>query len=254
MYRWILAVTMALFAFLAGGCATDLTFPSGSPIKSPYKVQQGIIVSFPDEIDERKFKVRVGGFIDQQNYNIPVGDVYKTETVARLSGVFTQGVTVTSRSIVDTLPPLRTSEEQEADPSTNPRLEAILEELRAKEKGEGKSKRTEAELMEAALRIASEESVSQKNSVYLLTFEDALFGFVDGRMSISYSMKFIDRRTGNVLHAARYSGRSRRFEGAQSSKTNENNLRDLARQAFSGAMLRMMDDIASSAGADISNQ
>lgn len=248
-----LLLMVALFA--ATGCTSNIKFPLGTPYPTPHKIEEGVVVSFPDSIVKRRFSAKVGSFLDQHVYRVSVYDAYRTETVARMNGLFTDGVTLVVHSALQEIQDEQVSgvmsDEQRAaagDESTESRLDQILADLEAKESGDKTVKKRQDELVEEALREAAKETIDQKNSVYLLKFRDALYGMSDGRVAVTFSIRFIDRRTGAILLEKRYKGLSPRFEPGNNQKTNEVRFLALTKQAFSGAMSTMVKDIAEVTG------
>lgn len=248
-HRLLAAIAFAA-AFLLAGCTTAIRFPSGAPYQSPYNSTEGMIIAFPDELPERPLKIKVGGFLDREYYELSVGEAYINETTARLSNIFRGGITVTTHSVVDQLPGLNTGDGGEpAEGTSTSDLEDIIRELNEKERsGSGaKTRKSVDELTARALDLASRESIEQKNSTYLLRFSDALLGSREQRLLATFRVRLYDRRTGNLLLDKRYGGRSQRFEPVNSQKTNENRLMALTKQALSGGMAQMVEDIAKQA-------
>lgn len=247
--RYCANFLIVLSLLVLTACKTNLNFYSGAPYQTPYHVDESIIVTFPDEIKDRKYRVKVGGFLDSHFFRIPVQDAYSTEVTGRLGPMFARGVSVTNKSVYDQITPLNAQLPASRDESVERNLDAILEDLNKKEKKELETKKSESALTEEAFRAADLQSIESKQSVYLLRFNNALLGFVEGRARVSFQVELIDRRTGNILMGNQYQGRSQRFDPNQNNKTNEIVLVRLVRQAFAGAMSQMMDDIAATAGA-----
>lgn len=250
---------LLLLLVVVSGCRSRVDLNYGAPYASPYRIDESVIVSFPDEMQKRTYKVKVGGFFDAHVYIIPVGEAYASETTARMKGIFTGAVTLTSNSMLDqlaapapeksVLPPVEKSEDEEDSKEAQQErdLEAVLSDLTKVEKGEKlPEKKSQAQLTQEALEMTSIEMFRQRDPGYLLRFQDAIFGFDpnDSRCRVSFRVQYIDWRTKNILFDKRYSGQSQRFKAAQSQKTNETNLRDLVRQAMSGTMTQLVEDIA----------
>lgn len=249
---------------LAAGCRSKLEFISTAPYQSPYRVNDAVIVSYPDELMDRKYRVKTGGFFDTHVYIIDVLEAYNNETASRMKSFFTRGVTVTTHSVLQQLYKSEpddidldlpgegeeaTAEEKKADRD----LEAILDEMARIEQGEkvrneeGK-KRKLPDLTEEALTQSSIEMLEQRKPGYALVFGDAQLGFIERRATVSFRAQLIDWRTKNVLLDRRYKGQSRRFEPFQNKTSNKNKLIELIKEAFSGTMTQMMDDIAITTG------
>lgn len=246
---------LLVFATLMGGCTSRVKFPLGSPYPTSHSIDDGVIVSFPDSIVERKYSIKVGAFMDQHVFIVRVYDAYRTETVARMNGLFTQGVTLSVHSALQELQDEQVSgvmsDEQRAaagQDETNTKLDKILADLEAKESGDKTIKQKQQELMDEALREAAKETVDQKNTAYLVKFRDALYGVTDERVAVSFSIQLIDRRTGGILLEKRYRGLSSRFNAGNNQRTNEARLLALTKEAFSGAMGELVDDIAEVTG------
>ena len=265
--RVLSLVMVMMVVVLAGGCRTRVNFSAGAPYPTGFdKVNDAVIVSFPDAIKERTYKVRVGSLWEAHTFVMPVMEAYQAETTARMNGVFSRGVTMTSHKSLEELDERRAQYQEAksaelANTSTETRkgeeldeevtqseLDRILADLEKKEKGEGDVDKSEAELVDEALRQASMEMVEQKGASYLLVFRDALFGMPEQRIMVSFSVQLIDRRTGNVLVQKRYQGRSQRFDPNRNNKTNQAELVALTRMAFAGAMGQMTEDIARATG------
>ncbi|MEO8376290.1 MAG: hypothetical protein ABI579_01355 [Candidatus Sumerlaeota bacterium] len=250
MRRIPLFLFLCLISLFATACKQRLEFITGAPIQTPYRVNEGIIASFPDDMKERIYKIKVGGFFDGKVYQIPVQEAYASETTARLSAMFTRGVSIVNYSVYDQITPMNAPLPASRDESKERNLDDVLADLRKKESKEKDApKQTEAELTEEAIRTMDIESVQNKNQAYLLKFDVAILGIVDQRVRTSFVVRLIDRRTGNELMKNQYQGRSERFEAKQNEKTNEIELRRLIRQSLSGAMGQMVDDLAVAAGA-----
>ncbi|HMX62563.1 MAG TPA: hypothetical protein PKD58_05810 [Candidatus Sumerlaeota bacterium] len=250
MRRLQLLLVLCVISLFAVACKQRLEFITGAPIQTPYRVNDGVIASFPDEIKERLYKIKVGGTFDGKVYQVPVQEAYASELTARLSTMFTRGVSVINQSIYDQITPLNAPLPASRDESQERNLDEVLADLRKKESGEKDApKKTEAELTEEAFRAMDVNSVQSKNHAYLLKFDVALLGMVEGRVRTSFVVHLIDRRTGNELMKNQYQGRSERFVPKQSERTNELELQRLVRQSLSGGMSQMMDDLAIATGA-----
>ncbi len=247
-YKYLLVI--CCLVLMVAGCKTRLNFITGSPIQTPYRVNEGVIAVYPDEIRDRIYKVKVGGLLDGKYYQVPVQEAYAAETTARLSPMFTRGVSVLNQSVYDQITPLNAVEPASRDESKERNLDVILEDIKKKEsKDETAPKQTEKELVEEAFRAADLQAIQDKQHVYLLQFRNTLLGFVDGRARVSFQVVLADRRTGNILMQGQYQGRSEKFTPRINERTNEIELVRLVRQSLSGAMGQMIDDVAVATGA-----
>lgn len=250
MQRVFPLLFLCIASLLSVGCKQRLEFITGAPIQTPYRVNEGIIAAFPDEMSERIYKVKVGGFFDGKIYQIPVQQAYASELTARLTPMFTRGVSVINSGIYDQITPVDAPLPASRDESQERSLDDVLADLRKKEsKDKDAPKKTEAELTEEAIRTMDLDSIQGKNHAYLLKFDVALLGVVEQRVRTSFVVRLIDRRTGNELLKAQYQGRSERFEPKQNERTNELELLRLVRQSLSGGMSQMIDDLAKVTGA-----
>lgn len=243
MVRWL---CFALCTLALAGCSTAIEFKGGAPFSTDYVVKEGVIVSVPDELPARTLRIRIGGFLDQHYYLLPVGDAYRDETVSRMNGLFTEGVTITTYRVADQLPTLKETNDEALKSASgeSARLDELYEKIKERERDDSRTQESVLDLTNDALAEAAKETIAQKNSIYILRYATPLLGFVDQRVVVSFRAQLADRRTGNLLLDKRYQGRSRRFDPADSVKTNEDNLVSLVRQAFSGAMNQMVEDIA----------
>ncbi len=242
-----LLLLLSAVAMAASGCRTRLDFPSGGTFHSPYRVNDGVIVAFPDDLEDRTYNVKVGRLWESRVFVIPVLDAYRTETVARMGGVFRQGVVFASHSVLDDIEMRTAPPESGNEEAMERELDSILRDLAEEEqtrRGIFDTGARRQELSDRALREAALESVEQRGGNYVLFFQDALFGFPEGRASVSFRVHLIDRRTGNVLLNKRYSGASSRFDARRNHRTNEINLVNLTKQAFAGAMRDLIRDVA----------
>jgi predicted ATP-dependent endonuclease of OLD family len=252
LYRILLLLPLLL---LAVGCKTRVAFPLGAPYPSTQRIDEAVIISFPDSIIKRTYNVKVGGFLDQHVFVMPVFDIYRSETVARMNGLFAKGVTLVAHSALDEMVD-RDLSHMRPEPAPDSRdhtqsasnLESVLADLERREGGDRSVGKSRQELMDEALREAAMESIDDKNAVYLLYFRDALYGVEDSRITVRFRAQLIDRRTGATLLDNRYQGRSTRFDPVNNLKTNEIRLVSLTRLAFSGAMSKLIDDIAQATG------
>ena len=246
MPRPFLAALAMLIALVVSGCTTNLNFSYGSPYQSGYRIDEGVIVAFPDTLSKEEYKIRAGDFFwEKKVYIVPVGQVYSAETLARLEGLFLKGVTVTNASTAKLLDP-EPSAEAAANADGKTQIDRILDDMAKKEKDkDAKDKKKKiADYHEDLFAEAGLELLRQKDANYVLAFNDALYFVREGRIVNTYRVKLVDRRTGNVLLDKRYSGRSQLFEPVQSTKTNEEKLKSLTRQAFAGSMAQLVEDIA----------
>ncbi len=233
-------------AVAASGCRTRLDFPSGGTFHSAYQINDGIIIAVPDDLEDRTYNVKVGRLWESRVFVIPVLDAYRTETVARMGGVFRQGVVFASHSVLEDIEMMGapTAKTEEA---TARELDSILRELAQEEqtrRGIFSGEARRQELSDEALRGAALETVEQRGGNYVLYFQDALFGFPNGRATVNFRVQLIDRRTGNVLLNKRYTGSSSRFSPHRSHRTNEINLVRHTKMAFAGAMRDLIRDVA----------
>lgn len=262
------AALLAAVVILVGCITTDLQFNFGAPYKSPYTIEDAVILSFPDDLNERVYRINVGEFLERRKFAINVLEAYTSEVVPRMHGIFTEGVTLTTEStlvrVLGEAPAPReeppainpieggtTGEEEDpvADPAEPRELGAILDDLAAVErKEETAPEKTQEELTEEAIEAASLEQARQRAAGYILRFDDALLAMIDDRIAISFSVTFEERDTRRILHSARYSGRSRRYEPGTNMKTNEDKLKVLVKEAFVGPMRNLVRDMALGAG------
>ncbi len=261
------AAILAVVMILVGCITTDLQFNFGAPYKSPYTIEDAVIVSFPDDLNERIYRINVGEFLDRRKFAINVLEAYASEVVPRMHGIFTEGVTLTTESTlvqvlgetpapteespaIDPIDGETTREDEPVQESGEPReLGAILDDLAAVErKEETAPERTQEELTEEAIQAASLEQARQRGAGHILRFDDALLAMIDDRIAISFSVTFEERDTRRILHQGRYSGRSRRYEPGTNMKTNEDKLKVLVKEAFVGPMRNMVQDMALGAG------
>lgn len=251
MSRQFFAVFLLLVAVVLSGCTSNLNFAYGSPYQSSYRVDDGVIVAFPDGLAKEEYKIRAGGFFwEKKVYIVPVGQVYSSESLARLEGLFLKGVTTTNHSTAKLLDP-EPSAEAAAKADGKTEIDRILDEMAKQEKDKdgkskdkNKNKKKLADFHEDLYAEAGLELLRQKDANYVLWYNDALFFVRESRLVNTYRVRLVDRRTGNILLDKRYSGRSQVFQPAQSSKTNEEKLQVLTRQAFAGSMAQLVEDIA----------
>jgi hypothetical protein len=287
MKRLAMMILCGAVAF-AAGCSTRIKFPTGAPNETIWMMDEAAVVSLPDSLEDREYKVSVGSLWEAHKFKIPLHDVYRTEAYARLSPLFTRGVTMTTHEVLDeiqgryaaedeALPDEEATDEKDAtdkkskakskakdskDPKATDakagdaeskdsvpgsELEKVLAELEKKEEGEKVSK-TQAELMDQALREAEIETYEQRGAVYLVRFQDALYGMPDERVAVSFRVQLIDRRTNAILLDKRYGGRSQRFNPNKNNKTNEDRLIYLTKLALSKPMGQLVEDIAKVTG------
>lgn len=248
----------------ATGCKSTVPFPTGAPYPYRSKVDDGVIISFPDTLPKRQYKVNVGTLWESHTFIIPVYETYRNETSARMNGLFTKGVTVTGHGSLKEIEAGQEAAKVEeaakdaphpADPDskldanvTKTELDKILDDISAKDTKERKVKKSEAELTADAIRQAGIDMINQKPNNFIVFFNDAILGMQDKRIIVTFSIKFIDRKSGNTLFEKRYQGRSSPFEPNRSDKTNEGELIQLTKLAFSGAMSTMTEDIAVATG------
>lgn len=255
-----LFTTIAIIAVVitVSGCRTTLTPPGNSPFPTQYKVNDSVVVAFPDDIVEREYRVKVGKLWETHVYKVPLFEWYANETSARARGLFSGNVVVTTHRIVDQVleDEQLNHREGEAEEMTEDRdLETILNEMAEVERGEEvrdstDRKRSEGELAIEGLREASREEFAEADHGFLILFKEAQLGFIDNRCVISFRVQLIDWRTKNILLDKRYNrGQSSRFTPFQSKKSNEEALKEKIKEAFSGKMHQLMQDVAYYTGA-----
>lgn len=246
---WLRLIPLLLvgFAILASsGCRTKLTFLSGAPYHSEFWVNNDALVAFPDSLRGEDYRVRVGGLLEKHTYIVPVEQVYFVETMAHLNGFFRNGVTPIYHADIEALGmgPDRAQEDSPEGPESLSELDRILDERTRRQEDRRSTTRSEREITEDAYQEAALEILRQRDPTYLVHFHDALFFFRDSRIVVNFRIRLIDRRTGNILLDHRYQGRSRRFDPADSHRTNENRLVSLTREAFNGPMRHFIRDAA----------
>ena len=241
----LLAVILPALLF-ASGCRTTVNFPSGGVFPSPYRINDAVVIAFPDDIKDDRFRVRVGSLWERHVFVLPVMDAYRSETVSRMNGLFTQGVTPTTHSVLKEIFEEHSDEVDDVARSDWDVLMGLGESSSAEANQESSQRRRgrNNEAMMRALREASIESVGQKNPTYLVIFQDTLLGFLDERATVSFRVQVLDTRTNNLLMEKRYRGRSQRFQPVRSNTTNQQHLVRLTNQAFSGAMSELIEDLA----------
>ncbi len=254
----ILLTGIFLLSTLATGCKTTVQ-PAGHTVyPSPYRIDDSVLISFPDDIMEREYRVKVGSLWEKQIFIVPLLDHYASETTGRMRGLFTQNIWVTTNSKVDEALERRMMDHQageEEEVKEERDLSKVLDEMAAVERGEDvlgedEKKRTKEELTQEALRESSEEAFQEAEIGYLIRFQDAQLGFIDNRCVISFRVQFIDWRTQNVFFEKRYNrGQSRRFDPYRNNKTNENTIQALVTEAFAGKMRTLVEDISAVTGA-----
>ena len=246
MLRYLSPLLLCLGLISFSGCKTRINFPIGASNISPYRINEGVIISLPDSLKKRTQRVRVSkAWWDSMIFIIPVEDAYKTESRARLSGFFSQRTVLTTHSALSDLETLPAEFGAPTEADTEAELDRILREMEELETGKRKPDQKKlAQLNEQALREASREGVAVDDARYLLRYNRPLFGMIDGRLRVDYRVQLIDRRNGVVLMDKRYFGTSRAFDPRESNRTNELLLISLTKEAFSGAMSRMTEDIA----------
>lgn len=257
----IMPLALVLLAGLLAACTTRLDFSRAAPFQSPIRVDEAVLISFPQTIAKREYKVKIGKLWDTQVFAVPIMDAYKNEVSARMKSVFRGGVTV----ITDTALAQIIQADPESGVSNEPAardLEAILadltetEQLRRRELSKEdvedaktkRSSRRQEELTQEALRASQLEMMEQRDYGYLLDFQDAQLGMIDKRFVVSYRVRLVDWRTNNELLNKRYTARSRVLDARRNMKTNEKLLTDLVKEAFSGAMNQMMNDMTEVSG------
>lgn len=253
MIRYTLFCLITACVALTAGCTTRLNFPVGAPYQSPYRIDDSVIVVFPDALQERTYRIRVGGFLDRTVFIVPVKELYRAETVARMNGMFLQGVSLTDRASLAALFEQPDTSSTVAKPpeekdETRRELDLILADLEASESGDKTIEKSAAELTREATDEAQREAILQKDSSYILVFRDAQFDVIEGRPFVTFQAAFMDARTNNVFFDKRYQGRAPVFRPKQNNKTNEGELVRLTRIALGGAMMQMSEDIAKATG------
>ncbi len=251
-HRRMMPIIAALAVLFLSSCSTDLKFGTGAIYPTSYRSQEGIIVSLPDDVKDRVYKIRVGSFINAHFFKVSVFDAYREEIGARAKGVFRGGVTLTTHDVL--------SQIQWQDPADGPvatapsrDVQTILGEMGSLERKElskeEQKNKSQEKLAEEAIRASSLEMLEQKEIGYLLRFQDAQFAMIDQRATVSFSILLVDWRTKNILLRKRYQGRSRAFDPYNNMKTNEKELRAALKEAFSISMRPMIEDIGEASGA-----
>lgn len=244
LMKLMVAVCLAL---LSGAClpSREIQFDTGAAYHSPYVVDEEAIVSFPDSILERVYRVRAGGgfFWERQIYKIPVYELFRAETQAHLKGIFRRGVTVSNHSATDLMEPMPGPMVSDQEESRS--LEEILDELNRKEEGDEEIEKSESELNEELQEALSRRVLEERDARYLIWYNNAILTMgKDRRVVISFDVDVRDRRTGVSLLQKRYTGRSRRFDPGRNLDTNTYKLEGVTRQTFSGIMKQFIADLA----------
>lgn len=249
-------LALLLLVGLLAACSTRLDFSRAAPYQSPVRVDDAVLISFPQDIEKREYKVKIGKLWDTHVFMVPVMDAYKNEVAARMKSVFRGGVTVITDTALSQIKQADPALGVPNEPATRD-LETILSELTETEqlrRGEieeeevdeanrrANSKRQE-ELTQEALRASQLEMMEQRDYGYHLEFLDAQLGMIDKRFVVSYRVRLLDWRTGNELLNKRYTARSRVLDARRNMRTNQKLLTDLVKEAFSGSMNQMMSDM-----------
>ncbi len=255
MIRLITLSLLIMFAFTFVGCKTHVPFPRGARYGTPYVVNESVIVTFPDEIQDRQIRLKLGGWIDRKTFVIPLFEAYTTETGARMKGLFSKSVTMTLNSVVEEMLPELQEKSREAErreqsggTDTARELDALLDGLDGDDPDSEEKEMTDEEWVESEMLKASKETLIEEKPSYWLKFDEALLGFPNNQATVSFRVKLIDQRTGAEILHKRYRGRSQVFEPYQSDKTNKDVIVRLTKQAFSGPMQQLVTDIAERTG------
>lgn len=249
---------LLLAVCLLPGCIRHrLDFNATTNYSPPATLREALIISFPDDVLEDNYRIRVGAWWWAQYYNVPIAEACLSELRGRFGPVFREGITVTTNDTIDTLRAIETEETTAAAPRregvVSSQLDQLLDEMGAARPDEDTAPGRDLSVRERQQQIfhdASMEALRNNPAKYLLRVNQAAYNFGGTRAQVLMRVQLIDRRTNVILINNKvYTGRSQTFRAHENDQTNLRDLTFLTRQALSQATGPMVRDVIQAIGA-----